>query len=34
MTVVDNDNHELAMFEPGPDGKEFQSMTIKYTRAK
>lgn len=34
MKITDDDTHELQMFGPGPDGKEMQTMTIKYTRAK
>ena len=33
-TIKDNDHHEFEMFSPGPDGKEFRGMHIKYTRVK
>jgi hypothetical protein len=31
---VDADRWTVEMFMPGPDGKEFKSMEIVYTRAK
>lgn len=34
FTVVDDNTQTLAMFGPGPDGKEFKMMEIKYTRKK
>jgi len=34
VTVNDANSHTMEMFDAGPDGKEFKSMTIKYTRAK
>lgn len=32
--VVDNDRHLMEMFATGPDGKEFKTMEIHYTRKK
>lgn len=32
--IVDNDHITMQMFGPGPDGKEYMSMEIAYTRAK
>lgn len=34
VTIKDADHHEFEMFQPGPDGKEFRGLHIKYTRAK
>jgi hypothetical protein len=34
LTINSPDSHTMEMFDTGPDGKEFKSMTIKYTRAK
>jgi hypothetical protein len=34
LTINDANSHTLEMYDVGPDGKEFKSMTIKYTRAK
>lgn len=31
-TMTDNDHMTVEMFSPGPDGKEFRSMEIVYTR--
>ncbi len=31
-TIVDDKNHVMSMFGPGPDGKEFKMMEIKMTR--
>lgn len=33
-TAVDRDHWKMEMFSSGPDGKEFRSMSIDYTRAK
>lgn len=33
-TPVDADHWTMEMFSKGPDGKEFRSMSIEYTRAK
>ena len=30
--IVDDKNHVMEMYGPGPDGKEFKMMEIKYTR--
>lgn len=32
--IVDNDHQLMEMFHVGPDGKEFKTMEIKYTRKK
>lgn len=32
--IIDKDTHTFEFFEPGPDGKEFRSMLITYTRAR
>jgi hypothetical protein len=32
ITVVDADTHIMEMWNPGPDGKMYKSMEIKYTR--
>jgi hypothetical protein len=32
--MIDNNNQLLEMFGPGPDGKEFKTMEIKYKRKK
>jgi hypothetical protein len=32
--VIDNDHQEMEMFATGPDGKEFKTMHIAYTRKK
>jgi hypothetical protein len=32
--VIDNDNHTVDMYMKGPDGAEYKSMEIAYTRAK
>ncbi len=32
ITLVDNDNHTMEMFMPGPDGKECKGMEITYVR--
>ena len=32
--VIDNDHQVMEMYGPGPDGKEFKSMQINYTRRK
>jgi hypothetical protein len=32
--VIDNDHQTLEMFCAGPDGKEFRTMEVKYTRTK
>ncbi len=32
--VIDNDNHTYTWYDKGPDGKEFKSMEITYTRIK
>ena len=34
LTIASPDSHTMEMYDMGPDGKEFKSMTIKYTRAK
>ncbi len=34
MTVVDKDHHTFEMWSPGPDGKMFKMMEIKYERKK
>ncbi len=34
MSVVDNDKHVFEMWNPGPDGKNYKSMEITYTRKK
>ncbi len=34
FTVVDDNTQMLAMFGPGPDGKEYKMMEIKFTRKK
>ncbi|MEO6436050.1 MAG: DUF1579 domain-containing protein [Tepidisphaeraceae bacterium] len=34
VTVESPDKHTIEMYDVGPDGKEFKSMTIKYTRAR
>lgn len=33
-TIIDENTHEMKMFMPTPDGKEFQTMNIRYTRKK
>jgi hypothetical protein len=32
--IIDNDHQVMEMYGPGPDGKEFMTMEIKYKRAK
>ena len=32
--IINNDTQTMEMFIPGPDGKEYKSMEIKYTRKK
>lgn len=32
--VIDNDHHVMAMYAQGPDGKEFKTMEINFTRKK
>ncbi len=32
MTVIDHDNHKFEMFRIGPDGSEFKTLEIQYTR--
>lgn len=34
FTIIDDNTQEMKMFAPGPDGKEFQTMNIRYTRKK
>jgi hypothetical protein len=34
FTVNDDNNQTMAMFVPGPDGKEMKTMEIKFTRKK
>lgn len=34
FTIKDNDHQVMEMFAPGPDGKEFKTMQILYTRKK
>lgn len=34
VTVVDKDHHTFEMWSPGPDGKMFKVMEIKYARKK
>jgi hypothetical protein len=34
VTITDNNAHTYEMYDVGADGKEFKTMTIKYTRAK
>lgn len=34
LKVVDDNNQVMEMYSAGPDGKEFKSMEIKYTRKK
>lgn len=34
ITVVDKDHHTFEMWGPGPDGKSFKMMEIKYSRKK
>lgn len=34
ITVTDNDHHTMEMWGPGPDGKMYKTMEIKYTRKK
>jgi hypothetical protein len=34
MKLVDADTMTIEMYGPGPDGREFKTMEIKYTRAK
>jgi hypothetical protein len=34
VTIVDNDHWTMESFDPGADGKETKTMTIKYTRVK
>jgi|GEM_PF-4469386 len=33
IRVVDNDHHSMESYMTGPDGKEFRTMNIHYTRA-
>jgi hypothetical protein len=32
VTIVSNDEHLFEMWGPGPDGKEYKVMEIRYTR--
>ncbi|MER3465534.1 MAG: hypothetical protein C4329_15120 [Chitinophagaceae bacterium] len=32
--IIDKDHHFAKMFYKGPDGKEYKSMEISYTRKK
>src|SRR5688572_6931581 len=34
VTVTDADTHVMEMWGPGPDGKDFKNMEIRYTRKK
>lgn len=34
ITIVNDDEHRMEMWSPGPDGKMFKSMEIVYTRRK
>ncbi len=34
MKMVSPDQHVLEMYQPGPDGKEYKSMEVTYTRRK
>lgn len=34
VTIIDKDHHTMEGYDIGPDGKEFKTMTLKYTRAK
>jgi len=34
LTHIDDDHYQMEMFQPGPDGKEFRGMLIKYSRAQ
>jgi hypothetical protein len=34
FTVIDDNTQMMAMYAPGPDGKEFKNMEIKFTRKK
>jgi hypothetical protein len=34
FAVVDENNQMMEMYGPGPDGKEFKTMQIKFTRKK
>ena len=34
VTVTDADTHVMEMYGPGPDGKDFKNMEIRYTRKK
>ena len=34
VKIDGDDQHTIEMYDIGPDGKEFKSMTIKYTKAK
>ena len=34
MTVTDKDHHTMEMWGPGPDGKMYKMMEIKYSRKK
>ena len=34
FTIIDDDNQLLEMFNTGPDGKEYKSMSLKYARVK
>ena len=34
FTVIDDNTQEMKMFMPMPDGKEFQTMNIKFSRKK
>ena len=33
VRIINNDKHVFEMFSFGPDGREFQSLTVTYTRA-
>src|SRR5688572_5959576 len=32
--IIDDNTHVMEMYKPGPDGKEYKCMEIKYTRKK
>ena len=34
VTIVDKDHHTIEGYDVGADGKEFKTMTLKYTRAR
>lgn len=34
LTIVDNDHHRFEMWGPGPDGKNFKTLEIEYSRKK